>query len=111
MPIVGPIPDFTPPTPPVLVRPVPPLYLEPLPPMPLGLTTYGAFSSFTSSNPGTGPSCTHSGGVSGHGSPHDCHMIPEPSTGVHLFTFLALVWAFSRILKGGYCYGSLRHRD
>ena len=29
-------------------------------------------------NPGTGPSCEHSGGTSGNGKPHDCHPIPEP---------------------------------
>lgn len=78
------------------VATVPPLYLEPLPPMPLGLTTYGMFSASTSSNPGTGPSCTHSGGHSGNGNPHDCHMIPEPSALVLVFTALCVLYATRR---------------
>lgn len=37
------------------------------------------------------------------------HAIPEPPTMVHVFIFLCLVWAFSRIIRGGHCYGSLRN--
>lgn len=59
-----------------------------MPPLTL---TWDDVVATASGNPGTGPSCEHSGGTSGHGRPHDCPGVPEP-------TSLALVLAAIGVL-------------